>query len=333
MWHLSSNFGHLNLLVPLGPTQVCDGIAISSLLHKHFSSWLSTYCNSVSIITNCTYGNMSKPNITAMSKIRTCSSQLVGSSLFSVMNVVRRFCTWIATSDVGLCVLLILVRKANDVEERTTSATSLLSPHLWLTVWQWHDFLLASYTGATTDCLSQIQKLFLKVEKWCKFSGRVTVKSHKTRASSIEKVTNTCKKEFRSLEILPDYLAPLWSHGCWIKKILLYHTVQCHILDDLPQCICLSLWVFILWCKNELYYCRSLDSPSNSLETVTAARTQEVGTVTLTANNSTAEWDSDLEAEPDPPDWSRGVDEEVLKNLCAREKKRQEVINGMFNWM
>jgi len=63
---------------------------------------------------------------------------------------------------------------------------------------------------------------------------------------------------------------------------------------------------------------------------VTAARTQEVGTVTPTANNTT-EWDSDLEAEPDPPDWSRGVDEEVLKNLCAREKKRQEVINGMFN--
>jgi hypothetical protein len=64
---------------------------------------------------------------------------------------------------------------------------------------------------------------------------------------------------------------------------------------------------------------------------VTAARTQEVGTVTPTANNSTTEWDSDLEAEPDPPDWSRGVDEDVLKNLCAREKKRQEVINGMFN--
>jgi len=64
---------------------------------------------------------------------------------------------------------------------------------------------------------------------------------------------------------------------------------------------------------------------------VTAARTQEVGTVTPTTNNSAAELDSDLEAEPDPPDWSRGVDEEVLKNLCARDKKRQEVINGMFN--
>jgi hypothetical protein len=83
--------------------------------------------------------------------------------------------------------------------------------------------------------------------------------------------------------------------------------------------------------QKSTYYCRSLDSPSISLETVTAAQTQEVGTVTPTANNSTTESDSDLEGEPDPPDWSRGVDEEVLKNLCAREKKRQEVINGMFN--
>jgi hypothetical protein len=64
---------------------------------------------------------------------------------------------------------------------------------------------------------------------------------------------------------------------------------------------------------------------------VTAARTQEAVTVTLTPNSSTAEWDSDLEAEPDPGDWSRGVDEEVLKRLSAREKKRQEVINGMLN--
>jgi hypothetical protein len=77
---------------------------------------------------------MSEPNITAMSKIRTCSSQLVASTLFSAMNVVCQFCTWVAASDVGLCVLFILVRKANDVEEGTTSAASLLSPHLCLTV-------------------------------------------------------------------------------------------------------------------------------------------------------------------------------------------------------
>ena len=84
-------------------------------------------------------------------------------------------------------------------------------------------------------------------------------------------------------------------------------------------------------------YCRSLDSPSNSLEMVTAARTHEAVTVTLTPNHSTTEWDSDLDAEPDPVDWSRGVDEEVLRQLSPREKKRQEVINGtqsfdLFTW-
>ncbi|XP_066992612.2 rho guanine nucleotide exchange factor 12 isoform X3 [Anabrus simplex] len=76
---------------------------------------------------------------------------------------------------------------------------------------------------------------------------------------------------------------------------------------------------------------RSLDSPSNSLETVNAAalRTNEAVTVTLTPSSTC--FDSDLEAEPDPPDWMQGVDEEVLKTLSPREKKRQEVINELFH--
>jgi Rho guanine nucleotide exchange factor 12 len=41
-----------------------------------------------------------------------------------------------------------------------------------------------------------------------------------------------------------------------------------------------------------------------------------------------AAWDSDMEAEPDPPDWTRLVSEAELKQLSPREKKRQEVING-----
>ncbi|CAG2056382.1 unnamed protein product [Timema podura] len=74
---------------------------------------------------------------------------------------------------------------------------------------------------------------------------------------------------------------------------------------------------------------RSLDSPSNSLEMVTGPRTQEAVTVTLTPNSSGALYDSDLEAEPDPPDWGpRGVD---LKNLSDKEKKRQDVINELFH--
>ena len=69
------------------------------------------------------------------------------------------------------------------------------------------------------------------------------------------------------------------------------------------------------------------------MEMVTTARTHEAVTVTLTPNNSTTEWDSDLEAEPDPVDWTKGVDEEVLKQLSAREKKRQEVINGKWQFI
>ncbi|XP_063236975.1 rho guanine nucleotide exchange factor 11-like isoform X2 [Bacillus rossius redtenbacheri] len=73
---------------------------------------------------------------------------------------------------------------------------------------------------------------------------------------------------------------------------------------------------------------RSLDSPSNSLEMVSAPRTHEAVTVTLTPSSG-GHYDSDLEAEPDPPDWvPKGVD---LKSLSDREKKRQDIINELFH--
>ncbi|XP_011497167.1 PREDICTED: rho guanine nucleotide exchange factor 12 [Ceratosolen solmsi marchali] len=65
---------------------------------------------------------------------------------------------------------------------------------------------------------------------------------------------------------------------------------------------------------------RSLDSPSTSLEQVHPA-----------AANASTSWDSDVDVEPDPPDWSQGVAEEVLVRLSNAEKKRQEVINELFH--
>jgi len=41
-------------------------------------------------------------------------------------------------------------------------------------------------------------------------------------------------------------------------------------------------------------------------------------------------WDSDLEADPDPPDWTRNLEAELLVKMTAKEKQRQEVINGMY---
>lgn len=39
-------------------------------------------------------------------------------------------------------------------------------------------------------------------------------------------------------------------------------------------------------------------------------------------------WDSDLEADPDPPDWTRNLEAELLVKMSTKEKQRQEVING-----
>jgi len=35
------------------------------LIHKYLSSWLSIFCNSISITMNCLYANTSTPNVTA----------------------------------------------------------------------------------------------------------------------------------------------------------------------------------------------------------------------------------------------------------------------------
>ncbi|XP_063995232.1 rho guanine nucleotide exchange factor 12 isoform X4 [Diachasmimorpha longicaudata] len=67
---------------------------------------------------------------------------------------------------------------------------------------------------------------------------------------------------------------------------------------------------------------RSLDSRSTSLEQVHS---------TAPGNNNTSSWDSDVDVEPDPPDWSQGVSEEALSRLSNSEKKRQEVINELFH--
>ncbi|XP_046445837.1 uncharacterized protein LOC124195459 isoform X8 [Daphnia pulex] len=42
-------------------------------------------------------------------------------------------------------------------------------------------------------------------------------------------------------------------------------------------------------------------------------------------------WDSDLEADPDPPDWTRNLDPDVVDKMTPKEKQRQEVVNELFH--
>jgi hypothetical protein len=81
---------------------------------------------------------MREPNDMAMSTICTCSSQLVASTFSSVMIAVHQFSTWIAPSDVGLHVSLILVRKEKPMmlkkePHQPHHYYHQLSPRLWLT--------------------------------------------------------------------------------------------------------------------------------------------------------------------------------------------------------
>jgi len=93
------------------------------LLHKHFSCWLSTSCNPISIITNCTYANISNLTLWYMSTIHSpFSIQLLTPNFSSIPIVFHQFFTWIILSDVDLCSSLNLVTKANAVEWGTTSA-------------------------------------------------------------------------------------------------------------------------------------------------------------------------------------------------------------------
>ncbi|GFU42774.1 uncharacterized protein TNCV_3139621 [Trichonephila clavipes] len=89
---------------------------------------------------------------------------------------------------------------------------------------------------------------------------------------------------------------------------------------------------------------RSLDSPSNSSEMVHRTPTSvsadsvppnfapSCGLTSsgghMTGNTQSTE-DSDLEADADPPKWQENVDWDVLKVMKPKEKKRQDVINGM----
>ena len=98
------------------------------LLDKHFSSWLSTFCNSISIATNFAYATVAESNIMAyVNKLFTFfEATCYVSSLFNTdcLTLVfqldcARWCRFM---------FLVLVTKANAVGRGTTRAVWLYHP-------------------------------------------------------------------------------------------------------------------------------------------------------------------------------------------------------------
>jgi hypothetical protein len=120
---------------------------VVALLHKHFSSWLSTFCKSVSIIANCTYTTVSECYITAYvnNTFTFFSSQLITCNFPSVPIVFHQFFTWFARGDVYLWLSLVKKRQCRwkrELNEPCDYITNLVSPYTWLMAWQWYHCLL-----------------------------------------------------------------------------------------------------------------------------------------------------------------------------------------------
>jgi hypothetical protein len=107
------------------------------------------------------------------------------SNFSSIPIVFRRFFTWIALGDADLRFSLILVRKANAVDDETKRGYITNGESMQVTVGVTVTSLSASLLhkiSAATDRLCQIplnRKSLHKFEKLCKFSSHVKAKSRK----------------------------------------------------------------------------------------------------------------------------------------------------------
>ena len=103
------------------------------------------------------------------------------------------------------------------------------------------------------------------------------------------------------------------------------------------------------------FFSSSLDSPAGSTQEMTHGRqppvvqavapasvgslstlTTNASSITLSASSETSSQfqqqtyeDSDFDTEPDPPDWRLSISQEELALLKPKERKRQDVINGI----
>ena len=162
------------------------------LLHKHFSSCKWTVCNSVCIITNCTYANTNAPNITEYENNSFSFCKLAYYSWFFFHTIFRRFFTSIPLRDVDFS--MTLVRKANTVGKETRWAAWLYhyrNRNTHVTDGGAVTSLLASNTKrAIRDrvCHIALNRTLSRIfDTCCKFSSRVKAKSHKKRLACISK--------------------------------------------------------------------------------------------------------------------------------------------------
>jgi len=121
------------------------------LLHKHFSSWLSTTAILLTlsgIIRMLIWESLTLQHLSTIPS--PLSNLLITPNFSSIQNVLHQFFTWIALGDVDLCFSLLLVTKPmplkGELYQTCDYITNVINPYTWLMAWQWSHFLLAPNT-------------------------------------------------------------------------------------------------------------------------------------------------------------------------------------------
>lgn len=121
------------------------------LLHRHFSSWLTTFCNSVSIVTNCTYITMSESNI--MDYVNNSFTFFMSAFYSYFLFSINCFLPFFHLECTQLCRFMFLTNfgnKSQCCQRGNYVSCMILSPMCKSThmtdFMQWHHFLLATNT-------------------------------------------------------------------------------------------------------------------------------------------------------------------------------------------
>ena len=156
------------------------GLWLFCYTNKYFSSWLNTFCNSISSATNCTFATMNEIKHYHVYRQFICRFQfwVITPNFCSVLIDCRRCLTRSALGDIDLRFSFVLVTTANAVEEETTWAACFChqrNQSLHVTVGGIKTSLSASLQqkiSAVTIRRSEISfnwKLSRKLERLCKF--------------------------------------------------------------------------------------------------------------------------------------------------------------------
>jgi hypothetical protein len=183
------------------------------MLHKHFSFWLSTFCNSISIITSCVYATMSKSNITTY-----VNSFTFFRLVYYVQFIFSTDCLAVFSLRLHQGMYIYISHSfwhqkpsllKSKLHQRRDYITNIINPYTWLMAWGWRHFQLpathdkCSHRSSVPNHLDKKIIMYrihqiafnqigsCKFKQWCKFSSCVKAKACEKKSQKMRPARKT----------------------------------------------------------------------------------------------------------------------------------------------